>query len=86
VMARVATPPPRRRWSGTLAASLGVMVLSGGALWRVLYPQPLVSIESPPVQVTLRPNATTVAETYLLTPPQSADPFVILFQDEIPVN
>ncbi|GAB4217817.1 MAG: zf-HC2 domain-containing protein [Synechococcales cyanobacterium] len=55
VMARLSAPPRRRRWTGTLVASLGVMALSGGALWRVLYPQPLVSIESPPVHVTLRP-------------------------------
>ncbi|MEN9205075.1 MAG: hypothetical protein Q6J68_02770 [Thermostichales cyanobacterium SZTDM-1c_bins_54] len=73
---------PRRRWAGTLAAGLGLLAVGGALAWRYANPQPLVSLEAPPVQIARRPSATRVAETYLLTPPRTQDPFVILFQDE----
>ncbi len=85
VMQRLRPAPRRRRWLGTVAASMSLLAASGGLIWRWWQPQPLVSLESPPVQITLRPTATQVAETYLLTPPRTRDPFVILFQDE-PLN
>jgi len=74
-----------RTWAGTVAATIGVIAGSSGLHWRLWDPQPLVSLDSPPVRVTVRPTATQVAGTYLLTPPRTRDPFVILFHDE-PLN
>ncbi len=66
-----------------VAAGLIVMLGSGLATWHWSHPQPIVSIEDPPVQVADLSPSVRVAGHYLLELTESEDPFMILFSDEI---
>lgn len=76
-----------RRWvpRGVAAAvALGSLGLGTWAAWR-WQPQPLVSIEEPPIEVAQMPASGTQlssAERYLFEPSTAQNAFSILFTDE----
>jgi anti-sigma factor RsiW len=64
------------------AAALVVFLgLSLATFQQWFTPQLLVSVESPPVQISRLPPSTRAAEHYLLGPSESQDPYAILFAE-----
>ncbi len=64
---------------GQVAAALLVLVGAGWAGWRWFHPQPLVSLEEPPVRVAVIPPSARVAQRYLFEVGQKQDAYSILF-------
>ncbi|MFS8796152.1 zf-HC2 domain-containing protein [Synechococcus sp. R70.1] len=73
-----------RRRSGfpwrQVAAAVVALAGAGWAGWRWLHPQPLVSLEDPPVRVAIVPASAWVAQRYLFEPGQKQDAYSILFE------
>ncbi len=67
------------RW-GRVAAGVVALVGAGWAGWRWLHPQPLVSLEDPPVRVAIVPASARVAHRYLFEAGQKQDAYSILFE------
>lgn len=63
------------------AALVVVLGLSMATFQQWFTPQLLVSVESPPVQISSLPPSTRAAEQYLLGPSESKDPYTILFAE-----
>ncbi len=63
-----------------VAAALALLSGSVWALWP--QPQPIISLEDPPVEIAQIPEATLLAERYLLQPEAEQDPYAILFASE----
>ncbi|MFS8860511.1 anti-sigma factor family protein [Synechococcus sp. B60.1] len=72
----------RRRGTpwGRVAAAVVALAGAGWAGWRWLQPQPLVSLENPPVRVAIVPASARVAQRYLFEPGQKQDAYSILFE------
>lgn len=70
---------PHNPW-GQVAAALLVLAGAGWAGWRWYHPQPLVSLEEPPVRVAIVPASARVAQRYLFDPGQKQDAYSILFE------
>ena len=71
----------RRGFSwGRVAAAVVALAGAGWAGWRWLQPQPLVSLENPPVRVAIVPASARVAQRYLFEPGQKQDAYSILFE------
>lgn len=72
----------RRRHNpwGQVAAALLVLAGAGWAGWRWYHPQPLVSLEEPPVRVAIVPASARVAQRYLFEPGYKQDAYSILFE------
>lgn len=62
-----------------VAAILVLALGSGLSTWQWRSPQPLISMEDPPVTISGLPPSARMAERYLLDPPASQDPYSILF-------
>ncbi len=72
----------RRRHNpwGRVAAAVLVLAGAGWVGWRWYNPQPLVSLEDPPVRVAIVPASARVAQRYLFEPGQKQDAYSILFE------
>lgn len=64
----------------TVAAALALLSSSVWALWP--QPQPIISLEDPPVEIAQIPDSTLLAEQYLLQPEAHQDAYAILFAPE----
>lgn len=64
----------------TMAAALALLSGSVWALWP--QPQPIISLEDPPVEIAQIPESTLLAEHYLLQPEAHQDAYAILFAPE----
>lgn len=64
-----------------VAAVVVVVLGSGLSTWQWQPPQPLISLEDPPVTISSLPPSARIAERYLLHPPASQDPYSILFTE-----
>ncbi|MEN9221901.1 MAG: hypothetical protein Q6M04_05630 [Thermostichus sp. BF3_bins_97] len=69
----------RRNPWGRVAAAVVVLAGAGWAGWRWYNPQPLVSLDHPPVRVSIVPASARVAQRYLFEPGQKQDAYSILF-------
>lgn len=65
---------------GRVAAAVVALAGAGWAGWRWSHPQPLVSLEDPPVRVAIVPASARVAQRYLFEPGQKQDAYSILFE------
>jgi anti-sigma factor RsiW len=65
---------------GRVAAAGVALAGAGWAGWRWSHPQPLVSLEEPPVRVAIVPASARVAQRYLFEPGQKQDAYSILFE------
>lgn len=67
---------------GRVAAAVVALAGAGwvGWGWRWSHPQPLVSLEDPPVRVAIVPASARVAQRYLFEPGQKQDAYSILFE------
>ncbi|MGQ9837935.1 MAG: anti-sigma factor family protein [Cyanobacteriota bacterium] len=63
-----------------VAAALLVLAGAGWVGWRWYHPQPLVSLEEPPVWVAIVPPSARVAQRYLFELGQKQDAYSILFE------
>ncbi|MGF1577695.1 MAG: anti-sigma factor family protein [Cyanophyceae cyanobacterium] len=74
----------QRRWGrqiSSVAAGLALLVGSSVVIWQGMRPQPLVSLEDPPVTIARIPPSTLQAERYLFQPETSQDAYLILFDE-----
>jgi anti-sigma factor RsiW len=62
-----------------VAAAMAVLVGSGYLGWRWVHPQPVVSLDTPPVQVSRLPASSRTAGRYLLEAADTQDAYTILF-------
>ncbi|MEN9224495.1 MAG: zf-HC2 domain-containing protein [Thermostichus sp. HHBFW_bins_43] len=69
----------RNPW-GRVAAAVVVLAGAGWAGWHWYNPQPLVSLDHPPVRVAIVPASARVAQRYLFEPVQKQDAYSILFE------
>ncbi len=65
---------------GQVAAAVVALAGAGWAGWRWLHPQPLVSLEEPPVRVAMVPASARLAQRYLFEPGEKQDAYSILFE------
>jgi hypothetical protein len=65
---------------GRVAAAVVALAGAGWVGWRWSHPQPLVSLEDPPVRVAIVPASARVAQRYLFEPGQKQDAYSILFE------
>ncbi|MFS8856516.1 hypothetical protein NW851_01040 [Synechococcus sp. H55.7] len=65
---------------GRVAAAVVALAGAGWAGWRWSHPQPLVSLENPPVRVAIVPASARVAQRYLFELGQKQDAYSILFE------
>ncbi|NJL98183.1 MAG: hypothetical protein HC924_04835 [Synechococcaceae cyanobacterium SM2_3_2] len=73
-----------RRWGrriSSVAAGLALLAGSSVGLWQGMRPQPMVSLEDPPVTIARIPPSTLQAERYLFQPETSQDAYLILFDE-----
>lgn len=68
-----------RQMAEKVAAAAVLLLGSSLSVWHAQPPQPLISLEDPPVTISSLPASARIAEQYLLTPPASQDPYAILF-------
>jgi hypothetical protein len=71
------SPRPLQRLAAFLVICLGV----GLTGWQ---PQPLLSIDDPPVSIARILPSARIAQRYLLHSPTSQDPYTILFTETLP--
>ncbi|MEN9238728.1 MAG: zf-HC2 domain-containing protein [Thermostichus sp. DG_1_6_bins_120] len=74
-----------RQWQGRnlwrqVTAAVVALAGAGWLGWRWSHPQPLVSLENPPVRVAIVPASARVAQRYLFEPGQKQDAYSILFE------
>ena len=93
VWAQVSLPDPttsraahrhQRRWRlriPSVAAGLALLAGSSWGIWQGMRPQPMVSLEDPPVTIARIPPSTLQAERYLFQPETSQDAYLILFEE-----
>lgn len=77
-----ASPPPRSQSPLQRIAALLVICLGVGLTgWQ---PQPLLSIDDPPVSIARILPSARIAQRYLFHSPTSQDPYTILFTETLP--
>lgn len=76
------TPIWRRYPLSQLAAGFVLLIGTSWAGWYWSHPEPIVTLDQPPVKVARLTHSQAVAERYLFDPATSEDPFTILFVEE----